>query len=154
MSLSFVPMTDRRHTVQVLRMMRELYETDESDLHVAPAHFPQTIDRLLAEPSRGRVMLFERDGMVAGYALLIPYWSNEFGGTVLLVDELFVEQANRGQGIARAFFAFVIADRPFDAVALALEVSPKNARARALYESLGFGERSLRMMTRRLPAAV
>jgi ribosomal protein S18 acetylase RimI-like enzyme len=147
-------MTDRRHADQVVRLMHELYSNDAPELGVDPAHFPATIDRLLLEPSRGRILLFMREGALAGYALLIPYWSNEFGGTVLLVDEILVEQAYRGQGIARSFFAFMTGERPFEAVALALEVSPKNDHARALYEALGFQDRSLRMMTRRLSAAV
>ena len=93
------------------------------------------------------------DTAVAGYALLIPYWSNEFGGIVVLLDELLVEQQFRGQGIGRAFLRFLDEHRPFEAVALALEVSPKNAGARALYESMGFEERKFRMMTRRLRRA-
>ena len=133
-------------------MMRELYETDAPDLDVKPQKFPVTIDRLLEEPSRGRVVLFMRDGALAGYSLLIPYWSNEFGGIVVLIDEVLIEKEFRGQGIGKAFFAFVIEARPYDAVALSLEVSPKNKRARSLYESLGFQERYLRMMTRRLAA--
>jgi len=143
-------MTDRTHAAQVLRMMRELYETDAPELDVDPEKFPLTLDRLLADPARGRVVLFVEGDAVAGYSLLIPYWSNEFAGTVLIVDELLVEQAFRGQGIASAFFRFLEQERPFDAVTLALEVSPKNARARGLYESMGFEERYLRTMTRRL----
>ncbi len=154
MSLSFVTMTDRQHADQVLRLMHELYSNETPELGVDPAHFPATIERLLAEPSQGRVLLFMREGVLAGYALLIPYWSNEFGGTVLLVDEILVEKAYRGQGIARAFFGFIAETPPFEAVALALEVSPKNDHARALYEALGFQDRSLRMMTRRLSTAV
>ena len=50
----------------------------------------------------------------------------------------------------KSFFAFIERDRPFGAVSFALEVSPKNQRAHALYESLGFEDRYLRMMTRRL----
>jgi GNAT superfamily N-acetyltransferase len=91
-----------------------------------------------------------RDETLCGYALLIPYWSNEFGGMILVVDELLVERPLRGQGIARSFFAFIEHDRPFDAVALALEVTPENAPARKLYTSMGFAERHPRMMTRRL----
>ena len=147
-------MTDRKHADEVLTLMRELYANDAPAPHVDPTHFPATIDRLLADPARGRILLFMREGELAGYALLIPYWSNEFGGTVLLVDEILVKKAYRGQGTARAFFAFVSEQPPFEAVALALEVSPKNAHARSLYEGLGFQERSLRMMTRRLSAAV
>ena len=150
MPLSFETMTDRRHADHVVRMMRELYETDAPDLDVRPEKFPATIDRLLEEPSRGRVVLFMRDGALAGYSLLIPYWSNEFGGIVVLIDEVLIEKEFLSQGIGKAFFAFVIDARPYDAVALSLEVSPKNTRARGLYESLGFQERYLRMMTRRL----
>jgi len=157
MPLSFATMTDHDHSGDVVRMMRELYETDAPDLGVDFAKFPATIERLLGEPSRGRIVLAMSDGAVAGYALLIPYWSNEFGGIVVLLDELLVEQQFRGQGIGRAFLRFLDEHRPFEAVALALEVSPKNAAARALYESMGFEERKFRMMTRRLghpPAAV
>jgi ribosomal protein S18 acetylase RimI-like enzyme len=150
MTVSFATMVDRQHAAQVLRMMRELYATDAPDLNVNPERFPATIDRLLAEPSRGRILLFMREAEVCGYALLIPYWSNEFGGMVLLIDELLVEKEFRGQGMARAFFDFIATDRPFDAVALALEVVPKNVRARALYESMGFRERHHRMLTRSL----
>jgi GNAT superfamily N-acetyltransferase len=152
-SVEFVTMIDRRAEPEVLRMMRELYDTDAPDLHVNPDHFPKTIHRLLADPSRGRILLFMRGEALCGYALLIPFWSNEFGGTLLFVDELFVDEACRGQGIAHAFFAFLAAQPPFDAVALALEVAPRNARARALYESMGFHERHHRMMTRRLTTA-
>jgi ribosomal protein S18 acetylase RimI-like enzyme len=76
-----------------------------------------------------------------GYALLIPYWSNEFGGVLLFVDELFVLREVRNRGIGHSFFRFLTPDRPFDAVALGLEVSPHNAKARRLYESLGFKPR-------------
>jgi len=152
MDLSFVTMTDRHHELHVVGMMRELYAADGPGTIADPTKFPATIDRLLAEPSRGRILLFMRDETVCGYALLIPYWSNEFGGMVVLVDELVVEKEFRGQGIARSFFAFVEHDHPFEAVALALEVVPENAAARSLYESLQFTERHPRMMTRRLTA--
>ena len=148
--MSFETMTDWRHADHVLRMMRELYATDAPELNVDPEKFPATIDRLLAEPSRGRVVLFMRGDELVGYGLLIPYWSNEFGGTVVVVDELLVEKAFRGQGIARAFFAFIDAERPFNAAAFVLSVSPTNPGARALYESVGFAESPLRMMSRRL----
>ena len=152
MPLSFVTMTGRDHADQVLKMMCELYTTDAPDLRVDPAKFPATIDRLLSEPSRGRIVLGMVDDEVVSYALLIPYWSNEFGGIVVLLDELLVEETRRGQGIARAFLTFLDEHRPFEAVAIVLEVSPKNTRARALYEGMGFEPRPLQMMTRRLGA--
>lgn len=134
----------------VLAMMGELYREDEPATAPDPARLPLTIATLLAEPNRGRIVLFRRGGSLAGYALVIPFWSNEFGGTLLYVDELYVVPEARGQRIASAFFAYLRTERPFDAVALALEVTPKNERARRLYESVGFTQRQHQTFTRRL----
>jgi GNAT superfamily N-acetyltransferase len=153
MAIDFATMTDPRPTADVLRMMHALYDDGGADTQTEKERFPATIDRLLAEPWRGRIVLFMQQGSVCGYAILIPYWSNEFGGVLLFIDELFVEAKMRGQGVAQAFFAFVEQTRPYDAVALALEVAPRNKRARALYERLGFSDRYHGTMVRRLTAA-
>jgi ribosomal protein S18 acetylase RimI-like enzyme len=147
-SVEFMTMTDRRFEADVLRMMGELYEHD--DLRADPASFPKTIDYVLANPSRGRIVLAVEDDRVLAYALVIPYWSNEWGGMVALLDELLVDREFRGRGIAKTFLRFLERERPFDAVVVVLEVSSQNPRARALYESMGFTDRHLRMMTRRL----
>ena len=151
MPVEFETMTDGAAAADVLRMMDGLYADDAA---VDRGRFALTIVRLLTEPERGRIVLFKQDGAVRGYGLLIPYWSNEFGGTLLFVDELFVDDAFRGQGIAKSFLAHVADQRPYHAVALALEVSPQNPRARSLYESAGFEQRHPDMMTRRLTPAV
>ena len=149
-SVEFVTMIDRRWTPDVLRMMRELYEVDAHDLRVDPAAFPSTIDYLLDNPESGRIVLLTDGRVLHGYALLVSYWSNEWGGIVLLLDELFVDKEFRGRGIAKSFFKYLEQERPFGAVVVALEVSSHNTRARALYESMGFTDRHLQMMTRRL----
>ncbi len=80
--------------------------------------------------------IFEEDGKHAGYALTVEYPSQEYGGTVLWVDELFVKPEFRGRKIARKFFAF--AESICENVALRLEAEPDNERAIKLYERLGF----------------
>ena len=148
--VEFVTMPDHSAAADVLRMMQGLYAEDAALSPVDVARFPLTLVRLLTEPATGRIVLFMSGDTVCGYALLIPYWSNEFGGTLLFVDELFVDEAFRGQGIARSFLTFLAENRPFDAVALALEVSPRNMRARSLYEGVGFTHRHHTVMTRTL----
>jgi GNAT superfamily N-acetyltransferase len=149
-SVEFVTMIDRRWAPDVLRMMRELYEIDAHDLRVDAAAFPSTIDYLLDNPESGQIVLLTDGRVLHGYALLVSYWSNEWGGIVLLLDELFVDKEFRGRGIAKSFFKYLEHERPFGAVVVALEVSSHNTRARALYESMGFTDRHLQMMTRRL----
>jgi ribosomal protein S18 acetylase RimI-like enzyme len=148
--IHFVTMTDLGYADDVLCMMAALYEDYSPTTEGGRARFPRTIQTLTADPTRGRIVLFIEGSIVCGYALLIPFWSNEFGGTVLLVDELFVKPEARSRGIARGFFRYVFDTRPFDAVAAALEVMPTNMRARQLYESVGFCRRENEYLTCRL----
>ena len=77
---------------------------------------------------------------VVGYALLIAYWSNEFGGEVCGVDELYEAPGARSQGHGAALFTELergrLVTEPIMAVALG--VTHGNMRARRLYERLGF----------------
>jgi GNAT superfamily N-acetyltransferase len=150
LDLKFVPLTRDRTTSELLAMMRALYEEDPPSEPVDFSRFPATIEKLLADPSRGTILLIEESGQTRGYAILIPYWSNEFGGTILFVDELFVEPAARNRGIAHQFFEFLAKTKPFSAVALALEVSPDNVRAERLYVSIGFSRRRNPTFVRRI----
>lgn len=108
---------------------------------VTAAQVRRTLAVLRAEPARGRTAVLEVDGSVRGYALLIAFWSNELGGELCVVDELFVDAALRGRGLGSELFRSLADSRelwPAPIVALGLEVRPDNGRARALYERLGF----------------
>ena len=131
--------------------MRALYAEDKAASPVDQSRFATNIEFLVAHPSRGRIILFSDGGSPCGYALVVPYWSNELGGTVLFIDEMFVVPEARNRGIGRSFFKCLDEVRPFEAVALALEVSAGNKRARRLYESLGFRQRRNSVLTRSLP---
>ena len=101
----------------------------------------RTLLTLREEPQRGRAVVLEYAGAVRGYALLIAYWSNEFGGELCMIDEVFVEPAYRGRGLGTQLFEALARESelwPVRPAALALEVRPENSRARSLYERLGF----------------
>jgi GNAT superfamily N-acetyltransferase len=113
----------------------------------------RTLRELRAEPVRGRAVVAELGAEVVGYALLIAFWSNEYGGEICDVDELYVKPAHRGAGIATRLFAQLEDDRalwPRRPVALELEATPANTRARAYYERLGFAARNA-LLRKRLP---
>ena len=152
-TVAFSVMGDLQCRDDVVRMMRGLYAEDQAAHAPDISLFPTTVEHLVANPSAGQIVLFHEREELVGYAILIPYWSNEFGGNLLFVDELFVAPAYRNRGIAHRFFARIGQERPFDAVALALEVSPGNGRANGLYESLGFAQREYANLIRPLDAA-
>jgi GNAT superfamily N-acetyltransferase len=117
-----------------------LYAEDPSEQPVDEARVRRTLAALRAEPLRGRAVVLELDGAVAGYALLVAFWSNEYGGELCEIDELYVDAAHRGQGHGSRLFDLVQDGTlwPGTPVALGLEITDGNARARRLYERLGF----------------
>lgn len=149
-AINFSVMTDLEHRDDVVMMMRDLYEEDRGDFDVDPSRFASGVEHLIAHPSRGQIVLFSDGRAVRGYALLVPYWSNEFGGTLLFVDELFVVREFRSRGIGRSFFRYLEREQPFGPVALGLAVNPGNHRARRLYESLQFVELRIATFLRRI----
>lgn len=82
--------------------------------------------------------ILECENKVAGYALTVNYCSQEFGGKVLWIDELFVKPEFRGRNLATEFLEYV---KSLDGnVLLRLEAEKNNQKAIALYKRLGFEE--------------
>jgi GNAT superfamily N-acetyltransferase len=137
----------------VASMVLALYEEDPAPTPVTLEGALRTLRRLEAEPVRGRAVLHGDGFGVDAYALLCSFWSNELGGEVCIVDELFVVPSARRRGIASGLISGLARrELPWfrDAVALELEVTPGNVRARALYERLGFAAYKNAMMRLRM----
>ena len=130
----------------------EKYLEDSSGEEIDPGHFERTIRTLIANPNQGHIVLFLEESTVLGYAILIPFWSNEFGGNIVSIDELFVKpESVSHRGIGRVFVDSVVADRPFNGVAAIVEATAGNLGAQRLYESAGFRRSKNMCYTRVFP---
>lgn len=128
--------------------------TEDPGEPMSQAKIRGTLARFRAEPWRGRAVVLEVAGQVVGYALLVSFWSNEYGGEIVTVDELYVAAPHRGRGLGSGLFDALSRDHslwPAGAVAQELEVTPGNARARALYERMGFRVKNA-LLRRRWPS--
>jgi len=136
----------------VAEMCLQLYDEDPGILPVRPGSILATLRALRREPCRGRAVVLEVAGQLSGYALLIAFWSNELGGDICEVDELFVVPERRSQGHGKSLFDAVSEGDlwPTPIAGIALGVTPDNVRARRLYERLGFTAVGISMV-RRLP---
>jgi len=141
--------TSARDDDAIVGMSLSLYVEDPGSRVVRASDVRRTLTRLRAEPARGLAVvcdIVDPDGCacIDGFALLCSFWSNELGGEVCTVDELYVGAAHRSRGLGSGLIRLLVQGRVprfRDAVALELEVTPTNRRAHALYERLGFRSR-------------
>jgi ribosomal protein S18 acetylase RimI-like enzyme len=125
----------------IVAMCLALDKEDPASVQVPEEHPRRTLERLRAEPIRGRALILEVDEEIIGYAFLISFWSNELGGDICNLDEIFVAPAHRSRGYATSLVRDLQRGSALwhgRVVAVQLEVSPRNSRARALYTRLGF----------------
>lgn len=98
------------------------------------------VERLAAFPTAFAVLAFV-EGQPAGLANCFEGFSTFAAKPLINVHDLIVAPAFRGQGIARALFAEIeVIARERRACKVTLEVLEGNAKARRLYEALGFGD--------------
>ncbi len=123
---------------KIQQMIEDFYQEAPEGKPMTPGKIALTFDRLNKHPDSGTIIVFEQDSMLIGYALLINFWSNEYGGIILIIDELYIQPAYRGLGIGSSFIRYLIDHKVSNWVALELEVLPYNKKALQLYEKIGF----------------
>ena len=136
----------------VVEMCMRLYDEDPGHLTVRPENIRATLQALRREPCRGRAVVLEIEHRLLGYVLLIVFWSNELGGHICEVDELFVVLGHWSQGHGKSLFDGISQGQlwPTPIAGIALGVTSDNVRARRLYERLGFRAAGISII-RRLP---
>ena len=115
-----------------------LYEEDIEGEVMTSEKINLTIERLLQYPEQGAIHMVDVGEKTVGYALTINYWSNEYGGNYVSIDEMYILPEFRSKGIASRFLPYLRDERYPEAVAFELQVMPENTRALQLYLRLGF----------------
>ena len=130
-----------------LRLRGELFRHEE--LSYEPGDAARLLRELVDDPAAGMLWLIVVDGQAAGYLLLTFCYSLEFGGRFGLLDEFYVEDRWRGQGIGTAALEFVEGEcRNRGLRALRLEVMHANSGALELYRRRGYAVEPRHLMTK------
>lgn len=119
-------------------LAREFYQTGASLYTVSDENLKATFNEMLYSDRYAVGKLLEYDGQPAGFALFAKTFSQEAGGLVLWLEELYVRPTFRGKGIASAFLKQLVQNPPAGVRRLRLEVERENEAAVCLYESVGF----------------
>jgi ribosomal protein S18 acetylase RimI-like enzyme len=131
----------------LLTLMHELYANQH--MIFDPDVAATAARALLRDESLGRIFLIHSGGDLAGYFALTFCFSLEFHGRFGLLDELYIRERCRGQGLGRraeALAATICKDEGL--TALRLEVGKDNTAAESLYSRLGFNVEARKLMTK------
>lgn len=120
-----------------LSMLTSFYSSNAVSHNVDPKNFETTFAAIMDKSPFLRALIIEDGGVPAGYALLSFTYSNEAGGMVVLIEEVYVNDACRGKGLGSRVLEFIEREYP-SARRFRLEVREDNVKAINLYNRFGY----------------
>ena len=121
--------------VELFRDYRAFYDRPSR----RPALRAFLLERLERGEATVHLATHERDAHALGFALTYPTYSSLALRPAVVLNDLYVVPDARQSGIGRALVAAVVRDaRRARAAYVSLETARTNARARRLYEAVGF----------------
>jgi GNAT superfamily N-acetyltransferase len=134
-SVTTVAAGDLDDLLVLMRAYCDFYESAPSDGDLrALSHV------LIADPEREGVQLIARDEArkALGFATIYWSWSTTTASRIGIMNDLYVDPAARGTGLADELIAACAARcRERGASALAWQTAPANLRAQAVYDRVG-----------------
>jgi len=132
--------TARRATLDDLDALAPLFDAyrrfyeQPGDVALASAYLHARLER-----DESVILVAEGDGALLGFCQLYPTWCSVAAAPIFVLYDLFVDDGVRRGGVGRALMRAAQAfGREAGAVRLDLSTARTNARAQALYESLGW----------------
>ena len=117
-------------------MAKDFYSSPAVLENIPEENITSSFELFLSGMPYGDAFIFEADGQTVGYGVLAYTHSQEAGGKVVWIEEIYVKKEYRGCGIGSEFLEFVKKSIP--ARRYRLETEPENDRAAALYRRHGF----------------
>lgn len=121
---------------ELVEMVNSLYREDPVGQPMKISKVEATISEYKKHPEKLRIVILLQDNKIIGYSILVYFWSNEYGGNILIIDELYIKEKYRNDGIGSYFIKSI--EENDDTVAIQLETTPSNKRVFNYYIRLGF----------------
>jgi GNAT superfamily N-acetyltransferase len=134
---------------RLVSLMAEFYA--ESGYSLNHRRAADAFTALLSDERLGSVWLIQSEAKDVGYLVVTLGYSMEYGGLDAILDDLFIQPAYRGLGLAtdamKQMREFCI---ELGVRAMHLEVARDNAPAQAAYRRVGFASTDRQLLTLRL----
>lgn len=135
---------------EYLRLAQEFYQTD-AVLHSIPVGYMEnTFEELMRSDEYAEAYIFEEEKEIAGYALLAKSFSQESGGRIIWIEELYVRDQFRSKGIGSQFFNYLDENMEKETTRMRIEVEKTNDGAISLYKRIGYKSLDYIQLTRDL----
>ncbi len=135
------------HETEFYAMCREFFSSP-AVCHKIKEEDMKTTFRLTQKDSPYlRGLMMTEDDKILGYVLLSFTYSNEVGGMVVWIEELFVKDAYRNKGYGKQALQWIIKEYQATTKRFRLEVTEENEGAKKLYRFFGFDMLPYQQMT-------
>ncbi len=123
-----------------LCLAKEMYSSDAVLESIPNEYHERTFAELMRSNEYAEGYILECNGEIAGYGLTAKTFSQEAGGIVVWIEELYILEQFRSKGLGKEFFEYLEKHIGPKVKRLRLETEFENDRARKLYGRLGFKE--------------
>ncbi len=120
----------------VLDMMRIFYRSPAVHTDGSEEIFAADVENCINDNPFLEGFVFEETGDIQGYGMIANSFSTEFGKPCCWIEDIYIREPYRGNGIGGAFLQHIIETHP-EAV-IRLEVEEENQRAVHVYRKAGF----------------
>ncbi len=120
-----------------ISMVEAFYASPAVEHSVNSENFNTTFETAMSDNPYLRVLIIESEGKTTGYAVLSFTYSNEAGGMVVWIEEVYIKAKHRGEGLGSELLAFVEKEY-ITAKRFRLEVTKSNIGAISLYQKQGY----------------
>ena len=120
----------------IIDMMRGFYASPCVYTNGSEEIFKADFDACVSNSPYLEGYVFEKDGAIIGYGMLAKSFSTEFGKPCMWLEDLYVKEEFRGNGIGKSFLDFIT--RKYTDCVFRLDVEKENERAVNLYKKIGF----------------
>ena len=120
----------------IVDMMRTFYRSPAVWTNGSEEIYHNDITACVGDSPFAEGFIFERENEILGYAMIAKSFSTEFGKPCIWVEDLYLREEYRGEGIGSSFFSYL--EEKFPGTIMRLEVEEDNRRAVAVYKKNGY----------------
>lgn len=123
---------------EIVQLMFALNSEDDEELPLSNEKV-HTFFEFIKTDSSNQLFTIKQDSLLIGYCIVITFFSNEFGGECLEIDELYIKPNFRNKGLGKEVMQYLEGyARSKKLVMMFLIATSNNKRAQRFYERFGF----------------